>query len=326
MSKRMWILAALVMVLVAMGSGAGYASMPSLLGPTGVVTTPNALVAPMGQIQTVVDYQRMEGLSLDFYDGTVDRNETNAVGASKRSLGLRMERNFGQPIRKTTAISIRRPGAWGPSTSSRADASRPATPSLQSARATARLRADSRPFSSRMISIPSIWKRTRSTGISRAGTPMRWPRWTSRLWASPLAAAAVGCSARSALCTRKSTFDGTDSFAEFEDGAHDNGVDDLRCLTATSRARSSASSTWVRTAPPWVWSTAGRTTARSTRWPELGSEGGFLRRAAPRVHGRLHGGHRRHQCGSDRVRSGGRELVRAGWLQLRRVQVVTTTL
>ncbi len=55
--------------------------MPSLLGPTGVVSTPDALVAPMGQIQTVVDYARLEGRALDIYDSTITRTgEANLWG------------------------------------------------------------------------------------------------------------------------------------------------------------------------------------------------------------------------------------------------------
>jgi len=57
MSKRLWALPVLAALLVA-GRGVGYA-IPSLGGPTGVVSTPNALVAPMGQLQVAVSYQSM---------------------------------------------------------------------------------------------------------------------------------------------------------------------------------------------------------------------------------------------------------------------------
>lgn len=59
MSKRLWVLPVLAALLVA-GSGVGYA-IPSLGGPTGIVIAPNALVAPMGQLQVAVGYQRMSG-------------------------------------------------------------------------------------------------------------------------------------------------------------------------------------------------------------------------------------------------------------------------
>ncbi len=57
MSKRLWVLPVLAALLVA-GSGVGYA-IPSLGGPTGIVTVPNALVAPMGQLQVAVSYQSL---------------------------------------------------------------------------------------------------------------------------------------------------------------------------------------------------------------------------------------------------------------------------
>jgi len=57
MSKRLWVLPVLAALLVA-GSGVGYA-IPSLGGPTGVVSLPNALVAPVGELQTALSYQKM---------------------------------------------------------------------------------------------------------------------------------------------------------------------------------------------------------------------------------------------------------------------------
>lgn len=55
MSKRMWVLTVLAALLVA-SSGIGYA-MPSLRGGTGVVSVPNALVAPVGDLQVAASYQ-----------------------------------------------------------------------------------------------------------------------------------------------------------------------------------------------------------------------------------------------------------------------------
>jgi len=63
MSKRLWVLAALAAVLVVAGSGAGYAAMPSLYGPTGIVSVPNALVAPVGQVQGALTYQRLQQIN-----------------------------------------------------------------------------------------------------------------------------------------------------------------------------------------------------------------------------------------------------------------------
>jgi hypothetical protein len=70
MSKRLWVLPVLVAMLIALGSGAGTA-MPSLGGFTGIVTVPNAYVAPMGQLQAAVSYQRLESsniIALNMYD------------------------------------------------------------------------------------------------------------------------------------------------------------------------------------------------------------------------------------------------------------------
>ena len=58
MSRRLWVLAALAAVLVVAGSGAGFAAMPSLYGPTGIVSVPNALVAPTGEITGALSYQQ----------------------------------------------------------------------------------------------------------------------------------------------------------------------------------------------------------------------------------------------------------------------------
>jgi len=58
MSKRLWVflvLAAAALVL----SGGAVMAMPSLGGPTGIVSVPNALVAPMGDVQLALSYQKV---------------------------------------------------------------------------------------------------------------------------------------------------------------------------------------------------------------------------------------------------------------------------
>ncbi len=58
-SRCTWVLSVLVALVVVLGSGIGFA-MPSLLGGTGIVSVPNACVAPTGNVQAVVDYLRTE--------------------------------------------------------------------------------------------------------------------------------------------------------------------------------------------------------------------------------------------------------------------------
>ncbi len=65
MTKRSLTLS-LLAALVLAASGAAYA-IPSLGGPTGIVSVPNALVAPPGQLQTALTFQSME-----MYGGDVD--------------------------------------------------------------------------------------------------------------------------------------------------------------------------------------------------------------------------------------------------------------
>ncbi len=87
----------LVTVLVVLGGSAGF-GMPSLLGPTGVVATPNALVAPTGQMQAVLTYQRLEGFNQqlraeDMYDHFtitqyLDREETNSLWGLEALAGV----------------------------------------------------------------------------------------------------------------------------------------------------------------------------------------------------------------------------------------------
>jgi hypothetical protein len=66
MTRKLWTLALLAAVTVVAASGAALA-IPSLAGPTGIVSVPNALVAPPGQLQTALSFQ-----SQSMYGGEVD--------------------------------------------------------------------------------------------------------------------------------------------------------------------------------------------------------------------------------------------------------------
>jgi hypothetical protein len=59
MSKKVWLLPALAILLVAVGGSAAFA-VPSLLGPSGIVSVPNALVAPTGQAAVAASWQSMK--------------------------------------------------------------------------------------------------------------------------------------------------------------------------------------------------------------------------------------------------------------------------
>ena len=63
MTKTFWTLPLVVALLVVAG-GAAYA-IPSLGGPTGIVSVPTAAVAPNGQLQTALTYQSQEMYSAD---------------------------------------------------------------------------------------------------------------------------------------------------------------------------------------------------------------------------------------------------------------------
>jgi hypothetical protein len=66
MSKRVWLLPALAILLVAVGGSAAFA-VPSLGGPSGIVSVPNALVAPVGQAAAAVSWQSMT-TAVDMYE------------------------------------------------------------------------------------------------------------------------------------------------------------------------------------------------------------------------------------------------------------------
>jgi hypothetical protein len=56
MTRKLWTLPLLAVFVIAAAGGAAYA-IPSLGGPTGIVSVPNALVAPPGQLQAALSYQ-----------------------------------------------------------------------------------------------------------------------------------------------------------------------------------------------------------------------------------------------------------------------------
>ncbi len=64
MTKRIWTLPMLAIVLIALGSGSSFA-IPSLGGPTGVVSTPTAMVAPTGDLQAAISYQSLSMYEAD---------------------------------------------------------------------------------------------------------------------------------------------------------------------------------------------------------------------------------------------------------------------
>ncbi len=72
MSNRLWTLPLVVVFLVAAAVGAH--AMPSLGGPTGIVSLPNADIAPIDELQAAVTYQAFETMAngLDMYSGGGD--------------------------------------------------------------------------------------------------------------------------------------------------------------------------------------------------------------------------------------------------------------
>lgn len=59
MNKRLWTLPVLVAVLLAVASGVGFA-IPSLSGPTGIVSVPTAVTAPPNTLQAALSYQAIK--------------------------------------------------------------------------------------------------------------------------------------------------------------------------------------------------------------------------------------------------------------------------
>lgn len=71
MMKRTLTLPFAAMLLVVLGSASSFA-IPSLSGPTGVVATPTAMVAPAGDLQGAISYQSMEVAGLGGYEADED--------------------------------------------------------------------------------------------------------------------------------------------------------------------------------------------------------------------------------------------------------------
>jgi len=69
--KRRLITLPLLAALIVLAGGAAYA-IPSLGGPTGIVSVPNALIAPAGELQTALTYQSQELASGMYGDIDVD--------------------------------------------------------------------------------------------------------------------------------------------------------------------------------------------------------------------------------------------------------------
>jgi hypothetical protein len=72
MTNRFWASSLLAAFVIALAGSAGLA-MPSLGGPTGIVSVPTAAVAPVGELQTAITYQSRERCamadSLGMYGG-----------------------------------------------------------------------------------------------------------------------------------------------------------------------------------------------------------------------------------------------------------------
>ncbi|MFB3883048.1 MAG: hypothetical protein ACE149_17410 [Armatimonadota bacterium] len=68
MTRKLCTLALLTAVAV-LAAGGALQAMPSLAGPTGIVSVPNALVAPQGQLQAALSFQQQ---SQEMYGGSVD--------------------------------------------------------------------------------------------------------------------------------------------------------------------------------------------------------------------------------------------------------------
>jgi hypothetical protein len=71
MAKRLWMSSLLAALLIAAAGSAGLA-IPSLLGPTGIVSVPTAEVAPVGVLEIALTYQSQELSSSGMYGGDVD--------------------------------------------------------------------------------------------------------------------------------------------------------------------------------------------------------------------------------------------------------------
>jgi hypothetical protein len=77
MKRSLWTLTLLAAFAIAVSGGAAHA-IPSLAGPTGIVSTPNALVAPPDKLQTALIYQQQE-ISAGMYSVDVDQWQLNVL-------------------------------------------------------------------------------------------------------------------------------------------------------------------------------------------------------------------------------------------------------
>jgi hypothetical protein len=68
---RLWTLPVLAAVVLVAGGGAALA-IPSLSGPTGIVSTPTAAVAPANSLQAALSYQSLEAAGLGAYGASED--------------------------------------------------------------------------------------------------------------------------------------------------------------------------------------------------------------------------------------------------------------
>lgn len=79
MSNRLWTLPLVVALLIAAAGGAH--AIPSLGGPTGIVSLPNADIAPMDELQAAVTYQAFQAAgmylaeSMDMYGASTAAND-----------------------------------------------------------------------------------------------------------------------------------------------------------------------------------------------------------------------------------------------------------
>jgi hypothetical protein len=78
MKRTLWTLPLLAAFVIAVSGGAAHA-MPSLGGPTGIVSTPNALIAPRDTLQTALTYQKQE-LAAGLYSTDVNQWQLNVLG------------------------------------------------------------------------------------------------------------------------------------------------------------------------------------------------------------------------------------------------------
>jgi hypothetical protein len=77
MKRSLWTLTLLAAFAIAVSGGAAHA-IPSLAGPTGIVSTPNALVAPPDKLQTALIYQQQE-VSAGMYSVDIDQWQLNVL-------------------------------------------------------------------------------------------------------------------------------------------------------------------------------------------------------------------------------------------------------